>query len=266
MNIFVYETKTQLKSFLVWSFSLLTVFLVMDIAFYGVFIESKSAVESALNSLPPAFSAVFGVEIDILFSYGGFFQFIYTYIGLVGAIMASSIALSAFSREKRSKCVDFLFAKPIGRGQIFAAKLITCLTLIIVINILFVITSIIAYSVNGQDSTQFGTLVLASLSLFFMQLVFMSIGILYAILSRKVRSVSGTATALGFAGFILMALYSLIKEDFLRYISPLTYFNPGTVFQEGGFEIKYVVAAVILVMVCIVWSYLKYCKSDTQSI
>jgi ABC-2 type transport system permease protein len=266
LNIFLFETKAQLKSFFIWVVSLLALFLIFVAAFYGAFVNSKDAVQKALESLPPAFAAMFGVNVEGIFTFGGFFQFIYTYIGLVGAIMAVSFALSSFSREKRSKCIDFLFVKPVERGKVFAYKLLSCLMLIVVTNIFFVISTIIAYSVNGQDPSGIGTLVLASLSLFFMQLVFLSIGILYATLVRKIRSVSGIATAFGFAGFILMALYSLIKEDFLRYISPLTYFNPGTVFSTGGFETKYVVTAVVISVACIALSYIKYCKSDTKAI
>lgn len=266
MNIFAFEIKAQLKNFLVWAASLLALFLVFMAAFYGPFTDSEEAVQEALNSLPPAFSAIFGVNLAAIFSYGGFFQFIYTYLSIVGAIMASSIALSSFAREKRSKCMDFLFTKPVSRKRVFFLKLLSCLTLIAIMNILFVATSMISYTGNGQDPSGMGTQVLASLSLFLMQLVFLSISMLYAVLARKIRSISGTATAFGFAGFILMALYSLMKEEVLRYLSPLNYFNPGTVFATGAFETKYAVTAAIVVIVSIAWSYFQYCKSDTQTI
>ncbi|MPN50277.1 hypothetical protein SDC9_197903 [bioreactor metagenome] len=133
-------------------------------------------------------------------------------------------------------------------------------------NILFVAVSVLTYTGNGLDPSGLGTAVLASLSLFFMQMVFMSFGILYAVFARKIRSVSGIATAFGFAGFILMALYSLIKDELIRYISPLSYFNPGTVFSTGGFETKYAITAAVVVVAGIALSYIRYCKSDTQAI
>ncbi len=266
MNIFLFETKAQLKSFLIWAVSLLAVFLFFVVAFFGAFMESKEAVQKALESLPPAFALIFGVSVNNIFTFGGFFQFIYTYLGLIGAIMASSLAISAFSREKRSKCVDFLFVKPVERSRIFFYKLLSCMMLIFITNILFIASSVIAYSVNGQHSGGIGRLVLASLSLLFMQLTFLSMSILYATFARKVRSVSGIATAFGFAGFVLMALYSLIKEDVIRYISPLTYFNPGTVFLTGGYEVKYAVTGAVIAIACVVLAYVKYVKSDTQAI
>jgi ABC-type transport system involved in multi-copper enzyme maturation permease subunit len=242
------------------------VWLLFAVAFFGPFMDSRAAVEEALSSLPPVFAAVFGVELNAIFTFGGFFQFIYTYIGVIGAIMAASLALSAFSREKRSKCVDFLFVKPVSRSRVFVSKLLPCLMFIIVTNILFVICTAIVYTANGQAASGMGRLILASLSLFFMQLVFASIAILYAVLARKVRSVSGIATAIGFAGFILMALNSIIKEEIIRFISPLTYFNPGTVFLTGGYEARYAITAAVVIVVCVALSYVKYVKSDTQAI
>jgi ABC-2 type transport system permease protein len=266
LNIFKFETKALFKSFLIWAVSLLAVFLLFVAAFYGPFMESKEAVKTALSSLPPAFALIFGVSINTIFTFGGFFQFIYTYLGLIGAIMAALLALAAFSREKRSKCVDFLFVKPVERSRIFVYKLLSCLMLIVITNVLFVASSMIAYSVNGQNPSGMGRLVLASLSMLFMQLTFLSMGILYATYARKVRSVSGIATAFGFAGFILMALYSLIKEDVIRYISPLTYFNPGTVFLSGGFDMKYAITGAALCAACTALAYARYVRSDTQVI
>jgi ABC-2 type transport system permease protein len=266
LNIFLFETKALLKSFLVWSVSLLSTFLLFVVAFYGPFMESKDAVQKALENLPPVFALIFGVSINNIFTFGGFFQFIYTYLWLIGAIMAASLALDAFSREKRSKCIDFLFVKPVKRSRIFVDKLLSCVLLIVITNLLFVLSSVVAYSINGQNPNGLGRLVIASLAMLFMQLTFLSLGVLYATFARKVRSVSGVATAFGFAGFILMALYSLIKEDVIRYISPLTYFNPGTVFLTGGFDVKYAITGAVLSVACVVLAYIKYVGSDTQTI
>lgn len=266
MNIFRFELKAQWKHFLIWLISLIALYLLFMTIFYGSFMDSKAAVTGALGNLPPAFSEAFGVDVDTIFSFGGFFQFVYTYISLVGAIMAASFGLAAFSREKRSKCVDFLLVKPVGRGRIFLEKLLACLALIFCTNLLFIVVAIFTYSANHEAVVDMGTLILASLSLFFMQLVFLAIAMVWATAVPKLRSVSGAATSIGFAGFIMMALCSIIKEDFLWYVSLLTYFSPGTVFISGGYEWKYVVTAVIVVVACVAVSFWKYCKSDTRAI
>jgi len=265
LNVFLFETKALFKSFLVWTASLLILFILIGTAFFSIFMQSREAVEAALASLPPAFAAAFGIELDTIFSYGGFFQFVFTYLALIGAIMASSLAVAAFSREKRAKCTDFLLTKPASRARLFALKLLACLALIVAANALFLAASALSFTGNGQDPANLPTLTLASLALFFMQLVFLSIGALYAVLARRVRSVSGVATALGFAGFIMMALCSITKEEALSYLSPLTYFSPGSVFQNGGYEAKYVLTAIAVALGCMTLACVRYCKSDARA-
>ena len=63
-----------------------------------------------------------------------------------------------------------------------------------------------------------------------------------------------------------MAMYSLLKEEVIRYVSPLTYFTPGTVFLTGRFEAKYVITAAVVSVACIILAYFSYCRSDTQTI
>ncbi len=266
MNTFAFETKAQAKGVAVWTACLVALLAVFGGAFYPAFVESRAAVQDALASLPPAFAAVFGVSMDAIFSYGGFFQFLYTYLGLVGAIMAAGVGLAAFGREKRSQCVDFLFVKPVSRGWLFVRKGLACLALLAAANAIFVAASIATYLANGQDRAGLGTLVLASLSLFFLQVVFLAVGAVVAVFARKVRSVSGMATALGFGGFALLALNSLLKEEALRYVSPLNYFNPGTVFETGGYDAKYAVAAAIVVVACVAAAWGKYSRSDTPAL
>ena len=266
MRVFRFEIRAQLRSFLTWAIGLLTVFLLFVVFFFESFMQSRAAVERALASLPPAFAAVFGVDAAGMFSFGGFFSFVYTYIGLIGAIMAASIGVAVFSREKRDKCVDFLFVKPIGRARVFAEKLLACLLFIGVVNALFIACAAALYAWNGQDPAGAGRARLASMSLLFLQLVFLAIGTLYAVLARKVRSVSGTATAIGFAGFIVNALHSLTGEEALRYVSALEYFSPYAVFADGGFEPRYAIAAAVVCAACFVLAYLSYCRSDTRAV
>lgn len=265
MNIFAFEMRAQLKTFLIWTVSLVLVFLVFMLGLFHVFMDNKVNIEGAYAGFPPAFAAAFGIVITKMFTYGGFYQFIYTYIAIIGAIMASSIALSAFSREKRSKCVDFLLSKPISRRMIFLSKLLAGLTMLVLANILFVLTAILAYQGNGQDMSQLNRLILASCALFFMQLVFLAIGTVYATFAKKVRSVSGIATGFGFAGFIMTAMYSMLREEAVRFVAPLTYFEPEKVFSNGGFEVTYAVTAAVVIVVCLGISLTRFCKYDAAA-
>lgn len=265
MNILRFELKSLLRSFFVWTASLVGLYLLLMLGFYNMFMEGKEGVSKALESLPPYFAAMFGVEMDAIFTFGGFYQFVFTYIGLVGAIMAASVSLHAFAREKRLKCVDFILTKPVRRGRIFGMKLLACLAVLAAANILFLIACAVSWKVNGAAES-LGTLLTSSLSLFLTQLVFLGIGALLSMVLKKVRSVSGVATAVGLVGFLLMALVSLLKEEFLRYLSPLSYFNPGPVFQTGGFDANLAWTGALVAAAAAVLSYILFVRRDTHAV
>lgn len=265
MNIYLFELKKQLKSFIVWTSVILVVLFVYMGSVYPVFAESVDDVKKMIEGFPKEFSAAFGIDIVTMFTYRGFFGFTFVYLALVGAIMAVAIAISTFAREKRSKCSDFILTKPVRREKIFLSKLLSNVTLLAITNILFVALSMIMYAANsdGENSSLF---FLASCSLFFVQLVFFSIGVLIAVLLKKVRSVAGIATAVGFSAFIISALSNIIEEKALDYISPLKYFEPAKLFENGNYETGYIVMAIIVFVVCIGISFIKFCKSDAHAV
>ncbi|MEA4823689.1 MAG: ABC transporter permease subunit [Clostridiaceae bacterium] len=260
MNIFRFELKKQITSFLIWTVAIVAVMWGLMVGAYPVFQESVADIMKIMEGFPPQFAAAFGMDVKSIFNFGGYYSFCFGYISLMGAIMATSIGVSTFAREKRAKCSDFLLTRPISRGSIFAEKLLSGLSVLIAANVVYILAVIIAVANNGTD------MLLASLSLLFTQLVFFAMGIFYATFVKKVRSVSSIATAFGFGAFILSALVNILEEESLRFVAPLKYFDPIKVFTDGGYELKYAVTGVAVVLLSIVLSYLRFVKSDTKSI
>ena len=218
-----------------------------------------------LQGFPPEFAAAFGLSLEGLFSYGGFYTFGNLYLSLVGAIFAASLALSVFAREKRSACTDFLLTKPLGRTKVFLAKSLACVTDLVVINVLYVAVSVAVHAASGDTNTSSEEVALASFGLMGTQGVFLSLGVLAATFLRRVRSVSGMASVLGFGGFVMSALVNLTGEEALRYISPLQYFELSTVFATGSFDPKYAAMAVLVVAAALIFSFVKYRVGDVLS-
>lgn len=261
MNIYSMEIKTQMKNFVIWTVSILLIYIYFMTGMYDMFIDGKDSMEKMMAGFTPAYAAAFGVELDTMFSYGGFFTFTFVYISLMGAIMSVFLSVGIFSREKRFKCVDFLLTKPVSRTRIFLIKLLSVLTLLVAANILFVVTTII-FRTSDAESATLGTAVWAACALFFTQLLFAGFGIVFAIFARRIRSVSGVATAIGFSGFILTTLNNLLAKEGMRFIAPLKYFETGAVFATGGYEPTYVLTASGVFVACLVLAYIKFVKND----
>jgi len=266
MNIYIYEIKAQFKSFIIWTVSLLLTMLVFMGGIYPTFQKSAVDLIKVVEGFPKQFTQVFGFQIFSMFSYSGYYSFAIGYIGLVAAIMAVIVSVSIFAREKRVKCLDFLITKPISRQKIFGVKLLACLTIIGATNVIYVVGNMIMFNRNNQNSDLAGRFILASLGIFFTQLVFLAIGLFLATFSKKIRSVSGLATAIGFIAFILSALVNIIDEEIVNFIAPLKYFDPTNVMAKGYFEVKYILAAVLLIVFCTVTSYIRFCKNDIHAV
>lgn len=265
MNMLRFELRSLVRPLIVWTASLIGLYLFLMLGFYDMFMDGRDAVMQAFGGLPPYFMGMFGMKLDGLFTFGGFFQFAYTYVGLVGAIMAAQISLHAFAREKRLKCADFILTKPVSRGRIFLMKLLACGIGLAGSSLLFLAACALSWKVNGAGEP-LQRLMLAGLSLPLTQLVFLVIGALVSILAKKVRSVSGIGTAIGLAGFLAMALTSLLEEDFLRHLSPLQYFTPGEVFEMGRFDGRYGWTGALAAILSLALAYALFVGRDVRAV
>lgn len=266
MNIYLFELKSQIKSFIIWTTGLVLFFLAFIGGIYPTFRSSADDIMKMLEGFPKVFTAIFGLEVSTMLSFSGFYSFTFVYIALLGAIMAVSVSVVTFAREKRSKCIDFILTKPIKREKIFISKLLSNITILLATNLFFVILSTVMFTASGQSKTKLGAFILASASLLFTQLVFSALGIFFAVFAKKVRSVSGIATAFGFGAFILTALSNIIEKEAMHFIAPLKYFDPYALLINGSFEIRYVIFAALLTLTCIVLAFIKFCKSDTRAV
>jgi len=266
MNVFRFELGRAWKNAAIWTLLILGLLGGLVIGALPMFLESRAGVEAMLANFPPAFAAPFGMQLDNLFSFGGFYSFGFLYFSLLGAIMAAGIGLDLFSREKREKCMDFLLTKPRGRGRLFGEKLLAALSLLLASNALFVAESLALYRAYAPAPLEPGHALIAASSLFFTQVVLLAVAIFVAVFARKIRSVSGVATAIGFAGFLLSALNSLLEEEKFRYVTPFKYFDVEKAFQTGSFDVPYALTGAVVAIFLVCAAYLRYTKRDIPAL
>ena len=266
MNVFRFELRRAWAGAATWTLAILALLGGLIAGALPAFLESREAVEAMLSNFPPAFAAAFGMELDNLFSFAGFYAFGFIYYSICGAMMAAGIGLSLFSREKREKCMDFLLTKPRARGRLFAEKLLAAMTLLVASNVLFVAESLMLYRAYAPAPLIIGHALLASVALLLTEIVIFAVAVFAAVFAKKVRSVSGAATAIGFAAFLLSAIHSLMEEEKLRYITPLKYFDVTRAFLEGRFDTPYVITAIVLTLTLMVAAYLRYTRADVPSL
>lgn len=266
MNIYLFELKAQWKNTILWTLTIILLLAVFQLNIYPVFAGSLDAVMEMVSGFPKPVLAAFGFDANTMFSFGGFFNLTYSYLSLIGAIMATTLSVASFAREKRSKCMDFLHSKPYSRSKIFAAKLLELLTLLCLSNLVIVLSALIIYNASGESRAGLGDFLLSFAGLFFTELLFTAIGTAFAIFAKKVRSVSGVATAVGFSAFILTALDAIIEDTIIHYLAALKYFSPTAIYSKGSYELEYVCVAILIGMISLGAAYVVYCKHDIHSV
>ena len=162
--------------------------------------------------------------------------------------------------------MDFLLTKPRTRSVLFFEKLLAALTMLLLSNVAFIATSLVLYQAYAPAPMMLGRALLAASSLLWTELLFLAIGAFAGVFARKVRSVSGASTAIGFAGFLLSALYSLLEEEKLRYITPFKYYDAAKAFFDGGFEANYALTGAVITLVLMIGAYIRYTRADIPAL
>lgn len=262
MRIYSFELKNSYKSVTLWTALITGALLLFLLILYPYFMEGKADFEAVLNSFPPEFAAAFGMGANDLFSLDGFYSFGALYLGLCGGFMSTILGLSVFSREKRSRCTEFLLTKPVTRNKVFLEKLLAVFSLLILSNLIYTAVLSVLYS---RDGSFHGRVLLAGLGLFLLEVFFLSISVITAILLRRVRSVSAISMAIVFGAFVFAALQGILEEEFLLYLNPFKYFDAGTVLKTGSFPSPYALFAVLLSLVLLIAAYFLYTKRDVKT-
>ena len=266
MNMLIFEIKRRLVSVLIWAMAICLTLWGFIAGAYPYYSRSTAAIRKVMEGFPKGFGGFFGVDIQILFSFGGFYNFVFTYISLLAAILMLYLGISLFSEEKRAGCTDFLMTKPLSRRGAFANKIIAGLLMLFMVSVLYGAVNLALYvKFSSESGVTVEHLLLGSLSMGMTGLVFYGIGILYATMVNRIHSVGGTATLLGFAFFILSAVISLLDKKILNYFGLLRYFEAYTVFKSGTYRPDRIVAGTVVLLICLIISCKIYVYRDVRA-
>lgn len=264
MNIFLHELKAYRKSIIIWSCSM----ALLSSLFISIFSSAGSDIESVkivLQSMPEAFRKVLSIYVDSISTLEGFYSFVFVYVILCGAIQAMNLGTSIVSKEISEKTADFLLTKPVKRARIMTFKLLALLSSLIITNIIYLIITVAATkTVKSEFSMKIFMMI--SVTMFFVQLMFASLGVIVSVIAGKIKSVISISLSTVFGFFMISALGAVIGDKAVRYISPFKYFDTAYIIKNAAYETPFVITAIIFIIVTIAVSYLVYTKKDIDAV
>jgi ABC-2 type transport system permease protein len=264
MNIYFQELRFYRRSTIIWMVAFV-IGIVGYMSLFTAFSHDITTTKKILENFPPAVRAALGIRIDIFFTVFGFFGYMLTYLWLLGSIQAMNVGAGILSKEISGKTADFLLSKPVSRFKVLTSKLLAALTLIILTNIVFVVAAYL--SALAFSSAQFNAknFFLLCGSMFFVQLFFLALGYLISVLIPKIKTVLSYSLPIVFGFFIVGLLDSIIGTQTIRYITPFKYFDITYIMSNGTYDLKYMVTDAVVIVVCIIITYIVYLRKDIQA-
>ena len=264
MNMFLHELKAYKKSTMVWTLALVG----LVVFFLSIFPSISREVEEfkkIMEGFPEPLRKALGLSVKNIGSVFGFYSYIFLYISLMGAIQAMSIGTSILSKEVREKTADFLLTKPVTRTKIMTSKIMAAFTSLVITNIFYLIAATVMASLVETKEYSTKIFLLLSLTLFFIQLIFLALGIIISVVVPKIISVVSISLGTVFAFFFIGALASTTGDDALRYFSPFKYFDFAYIMQHSGYESSFLLVAIAFIVLAIAASYIIYSKRDIHA-
>ncbi|MBC7087914.1 MAG: ABC transporter permease subunit [Tissierellales bacterium] len=266
MNVFRIELKNTWKSTLKWTIIVCSVTFMLLALFPSMQTESMKELTGAkIEGIDPVLLEVLGLSTLIDFTViTNFFGYVLEYITLAIIIFVTQVAVTSLVKEETDGTIEFLYSKPISRDEIFIQKMLanilSFLFLIVALSIITLIGYISFSEYNFLESVEeVGKLYS---SIFYVGLIFMSLGILVSSLLKNNKGSSGIVIAIVFGSFILGVMGVIIDElSFLSYFSPMDWIKTQKLMTEGIYTIEWLIG-VSTIIICSFASYKIYRKRD----
>lgn len=261
MNIFLRELKANRKALIIWSICMFLL-VVSGMGKYTAY-SSGGASNDVFNKLPYSMKALLGMGSFDVTTMSGFYAMLFLYIELAAAIHAVLLGSGIVSKEERDKTTEFLMVKPVPRATIISSKFLAALVNIAVLNLVSLFSSLMMVSAYNKGKDISGEITLFLLSMFVVQLLFLSVGAVLAAIIRNPKASGSLSVGILMASFVISKVTDLNDRlDILNLLSPFKYFSYQDLVDGKGLNFGIAALSLLLVAVFSVLTYVYYRKRD----
>lgn len=261
MNIFIRELKANFKSLVIWCV-IIVLLIMIAVAKFSAFAGDPEILK-ILDSIPPVMLDAMSMRSFNLTTLSGFYGLMFIYFGLMGAIAGAMWGSDIISKEERDKTVEFSLVLPVSRSKVITAKALAALINCIAFVLITWGISIVAVQSYNPDQAFFNYLALEMQAMFFIELIFLAVGLLLGCAMKQYKRSGSTAVAIIMITYFMSILAGMQENlDFLKYFTPFKYFDASQLFITGKMDGVYLVISAVLIIVCVAAAYLAYDRRD----
>ncbi|MPM42997.1 hypothetical protein SDC9_89669 [bioreactor metagenome] len=266
MTVFLLEWRNLRKSNLTSTVTICGVIFLMLLFFPSMQTESMKALAGAkLEGIDPAILEALGLTNMMDFTViTNYFGYVLQYITLAVMVIVTQRAVLLLSKEEADGTIEYLYSKPVSRDEIFLQKVLALLASLFLMTVSFMAVTVAGYLM--VTDYRFDKAVREAYifygSIFFVGLVFSSVGILISALLRGGKGTGGITIGIVFGTFILGIASLTVKQlEFLIWFSPMDWIKALKLMTEGILPEEWAVGiAVMTLSIAAAWTF--YRKKD----
>ncbi|MBN2045707.1 MAG: ABC transporter permease subunit [Anaerolineales bacterium] len=262
MNIFLRELKANSRSLFFWCL-FIVFFIYMGISKFSAFTAVDSDIMAMLEGIPPVVLEGLQLNAFNLTTITGYYGVMQSYFALMAAIFAVLLGNGIIAKEERDKTVEFSLTLPIPRHKLITGKVAAALVNCAIFVLVMWGGSIVAAQPYQPDEAFYQFLGMLMLSSFFIELIFLTIGVLLGAAMKEYKRSGSVAVFILFGTFIFSILSALSEDlEFLKYFSPFVYFDPLKLLNESKFDPGYLAISAAICIISLGLAYFSYAKRD----
>lgn len=261
MSVLKTEWRRYRRYIIIWSLALAgCIFLLTPV--YVRMVQDASSLPARFGE--GGFLTTLGVSLELLQTPIGMYGFLTDFLMLAGGIYGLHLGLILFTRECIEGTAEYLFTRPISRGEIFLSKALCLLLGMVVMGALYIFASFATMTLFHLGYLP-GELFLLALSLPLHSLLYGAFGLLAGIIWQKNRAPLLGAGLAVLIGYGLTAFARTVENRPLSYLSVFSFFEPSAIHELGHYEGSYFCWYLILLAVSLSCAYRILDKIDIQS-
>lgn len=265
MNVFLREVAANRKSTFTWMVAMAGMVVLFMLGMYPAFTADVEASKALLNGLPEAVRAAFSISVDTFFSIFGFYAYFLSFAVVAAAVQAMNAGAGVIAKEFAGKTADFLLSKPIGRSTVITAKLAAAFVSVLLIGGAFGAAGYLAALGSAEEEFSAGTFLLLSLTMVLIQVFFMALGALGAVLIPKIKTTIALTLPTVFTFYIIGTLGEILGSEEVRWVTPFKFFDPLFIVRNNALERRFLLLEAVLVVAFLAATYLIFAKKNIRA-
>ncbi|MCR5279087.1 MAG: ABC transporter permease [Lachnospiraceae bacterium] len=260
--VFLKEIRLNIKNLLIWSLSVGIIGIICILLYKSMQGDVKEMADAFSNM--GAFSDAFGMSTLSIATLAGYFATeVGTVHGLGGGMFAAILAINILSKEEEGHTGEFLFALPVSRSKVVAAKGICVLIMLVLFTLICGLFYVCGFVALGEE--------IPGKELFIFMLMQLIMNIEIAAVCFAISSISGkNRMGLGLGITLLFYVYDLMgrvvpdAKEYL-FVGPYAYANASEIFSNAETPVKALVTGAVVAVVAAVSAFFIYNKRDLAS-